>query len=230
MAWYEDFWDDTLYYFHNFINYFEAQDAGFQILIGFLVVLAFIAAGLLVYGLCWLVFQLVKISIIGMIILHYLVFVGIRQFVMLFYASPAEINEQWERSLDNIETFFNRCYPKKPDKPVKQDMGPERVFVPVPRSKPARPPVVDRRRRMHQKFLIERSKRREEWVSKQIARLEKRKMKMRARWKNYCPNCGNAFTLEMMARLDTNNYCYCQKCGGRFVGNIRKPIFVPNMN
>ncbi|MBD3187648.1 hypothetical protein GF325_12510 [Candidatus Bathyarchaeota archaeon] len=222
-TWYETAWEEIVYHFNNFIAYFEAQEPGIQFLIGLLIVLGFIAAGFIVFGVLWLIYQLVKITVVGTIILVYLAFVGIKLLVMVFYADRKEIAMQWDNSLENMDRFFKRCYPPKDGNLI--------------------PPRRDREARAREMALL-REKRREERRASRAMRAQVRLERVRARTHGlgnpsktnssragmkpfYCTSCGQEFSEEMGYLLSRKKFCYCKNCGQKFVGNVEKPVSVP---
>ncbi|MBD3187239.1 hypothetical protein GF325_10450 [Candidatus Bathyarchaeota archaeon] len=102
-------------FINDFIDYFLAQSLATQILIGVLILLGMIAIGFAIAGAVWIAIQVIKITILGVILLAYLVGLGIT-FLFMLPNHRIEIKTMWQNSCDRMEHLMNTFYPKQVEK------------------------------------------------------------------------------------------------------------------
>ncbi len=178
-----------LEYYIAFLDYFSGLETFDQVLIGIIVILLAIGIGYMVYGILWLTFQLVKISIIGTILLYYLVFVAIKLLIVALF-NVNEVETQWNYSTENMKWFFNKMYPSSSDeieeeKPIKNN---------------------------HEEILKTNS---QNEGSNHLNNAQIVLVKGNADY--FCSHCGTPFTMKMKEVMNDKMICYCEKCGQMFV-------------
>jgi DNA-binding transcriptional regulator YdaS (Cro superfamily) len=196
--------------FNGFVAYFQAQDSPVQVLLIALTVLAFIAAGFVIYGAVWVAYQAVKGAIVGTILLVWLTIAGIVLLVMVCIdAAKAEL--AWQQARADMKWFAEKAYsPKiKAASPVatsisaaahplamQQSTGPQHIVIRVndaPRAAPTIAPAAKHAREVPA------------GIDMTIASK-----------KSYCTACGSLFSNQMHAMLDRNTACFCEHCGQQF--------------
>ncbi len=108
-----DSWITTFQgYVERFVDYFNSQAVPVQIMLVVVIVLCFVGAGFAIYGAIWLAYQAIKISIVGTIILVYVVIAGIVLLVTAFI-DPERARLMAARAGDDIEWFWFKAYPPR---------------------------------------------------------------------------------------------------------------------
>jgi hypothetical protein len=177
-------------FFNEFVAYFQSQTVPVQALLIVLAVLAFVAAGFVVYGALWVAYQAVKGAIVGTILLVWLAIAGVvLLFTVFFDAKKAE--SMWKDISADMKWFANKAYPPK---------NQNTAAVPAPgtasEATPARAPRVSAQA-----------------ASREVpAEIDIPASKM----KGFCTACGSAFSNQMHSLLGKKASCFCEHCGQRF--------------
>ena len=105
-------WDYLYQQFQEFIAWFSALDLVAQIFAGIGIFLLCLLAWAIVYGTLQFALEIVKFSLILSIIIHYLLYLGIKLSIVAI-AKPKEVEKHWDHGVDNIKWILKRAYPKE---------------------------------------------------------------------------------------------------------------------
>lgn len=105
-----NFIETFMNFYGAFLNWFTALPVLAQIFTGILIILGLVGLGYLIYGIIWLAYQLVKLTIIGTILLHYLMYVAFKMIIVVIVDSN-KVEEQWGYSVKNMKWFVQVAYP-----------------------------------------------------------------------------------------------------------------------
>lgn len=202
-------WLNTLNnYLQNFVHWFLSLELPAQIITGILLILAFIGIGYAIYGILWLVYQIVKGSIIGTIIIIYLsiaLVIGIFQIIFLVLGeNPESIRHYWATVGYNIKYIVAKAYHAKtmPQKPVKNAPNPSNTKLEVKQG-----PIVI--------LKEEGSDSNNQNTSAQ--QNVKDDIQPSITTKLFCPRCGSEFSSKMIDVLKERAFTFCEICGEKFV-------------
>ncbi|MBN2157084.1 MAG: hypothetical protein JW776_13655 [Candidatus Lokiarchaeota archaeon] len=107
-----DWWDYLIQKFQELIVWFSSLDLIAQIFAGIGIFLLFFLAWGIMYGIFQFALEVVKFTLIVILIAHYLVFLGFKLSIVAI-ASPNEVKNQWEYGVNNIKWVIQRAYPKE---------------------------------------------------------------------------------------------------------------------
>ena len=105
-------WNYLSQQFQEFITWFVGLDTIAQIFAGIGIFLLVLLAWGILYGIFQFALEIVKFSLIFAIIIHYLLFLGLKLSIVAI-ANPKEVEKQWQYGIDNIKWILRRAYPKE---------------------------------------------------------------------------------------------------------------------
>ncbi|MHA1729925.1 MAG: hypothetical protein ACTSWY_14525 [Promethearchaeota archaeon] len=212
-------WMETIMNFYNiFLGWFSALELSAQILTILLIILGVIGIGYIVYGSFFLVYKIVKATVILTVIIIYLSLTGIILFILLIVDNE-KIGQQWAQTSHNIQKFISKAYHSK-GKLTARSLVTSKPDV----SAAQNPPVfIFKEKSMNntpQSQIKQHIKQESKSTSIKYQIPEKRYENSREgkpkTEKYYCPNCGVEFTNKMMNILGEKPGVYCENCGEHF--------------
>lgn len=213
-------------YIMGFLEYFEAQPVEIQVILCFAMVLGCILVGFVLYGVAWLVYQVIKATIVGVILLGWLAGVGIGQlFILIFDAS--QTRHRWDRHRVKMKKFVEKAYPPK----QKNDRGPYMIYRAVGQGDeqnskylPSMIMISSKRggRTCYSPCISPQNSSKHQTVSKTPISnnrwLRHHPKQQKSNMPKFCSTCGSRFTHKMTNFLRRNLKCYCEECGQEFRG------------
>nr|MDO8112307.1 hypothetical protein [Candidatus Sigynarchaeota archaeon] len=210
-------------WFNQFVTFYQAQTLSVQVLLIVLIVLGFVAAGFVVYGALWLAYQIIKISIIGSILLVYLIVISIAS-LFLLAIDARKIEGIWNKAGENTRCFMNKAYPSK-NKATAPAMAPKVVAAAIAQTAPQRI-IIHVNDTASSQAVTEATPKQEVATAREVppeieipagpAATSERKY--------FCTACGTPFSSKMNTVLGQRSTCFCEHCGQKFTGYGSNPV------
>ncbi|MHA1338718.1 MAG: TFIIB-type zinc ribbon-containing protein [Promethearchaeota archaeon] len=187
--------------FNNFVDWFMKLDLIAQIFVGILIILGLILIGYIIYGILWLVYQIIKFVIVISIILVYgsiaTIFMVFESFILPFkLISVGKYEFQWKKIGYHIQMIFIKAYHIKSKKMPQKPIFKENIEKKIKAEASSKDELLS--------------------VATLGANEENYKSEISANeieQSLYCPNCGNKFSNKMMLMVAERQYTFCELCG-----------------
>ena len=157
-------------------------------MLGALVVLGFIALGVLIYGILWLTYQLVKASIVGVVLIVYFITAGVGILVLLLLDAE-RVPATWNQVKRNMAWWIGLAYPPNHPRAV-------------------RPGAIE----LQATASTHRVTRSASTIPSGNAPWSP------APGSFFCTSCGTRFSMAMNELLLANHACFCELCGQQYHG------------
>jgi DNA-directed RNA polymerase subunit RPC12/RpoP len=188
-------------FFTDFVAFFQAQPVPIQVLLGAMIVLSFILAGLIIYGVLWCVYQVIKGVILGAVVVAMLVGFGIGAIFMGIFA-PRTVAPAWNCTSSAIRHVTWAFYPSKHGKRA----------IPASSSMMAASQVIVVQQHPAPEIVIQMNE--PAPVAAETGSTQD----------YFCTSCGTKFSTKMRHILAERDVCFCEACGQTFTGQGGNPV------